>query len=292
MYRKRISVIVRTKNSSNIIDQTLKALFSQSFTNFDLIIVDSQSQDDTLKKVSKYKHSLIGIKAKDYHPGRVINEVLKICTTEVVVFLNSDCVLLLPKSLQLLIDGLSSSDIHAVFARQICRPEALLWVQRDYEAAFPNGEQPSWMHFSLPFAAIKTEVWKQVPFYTQSWASEDTKWATDIKKKGFNVKYIKEALVMHSHNYNLKQIFNRKYVEGEADAFIFGGGLSWIHTIRNYLSSVYYDFCYHRKDASFFKFIKTVLLRFVYHLSYYRGYQYGMKRKNSDDKHLTFGDYQ
>jgi len=292
MFRKKVSIILRTKNSSDIIDQTLKALFSQTFQNFDLIVVDSGSTDSTLEKCSKYNHTLIHIKPQEYHPGRVLNRVLKKCLHDSVVFLNSDCVMLLPSTLQLLLDELEDKNISAVYARQVCRPEAFSWVKRDYEVSFPNAKRPSWIHFSLPLAAIKKEVWQEVAFYTQSWASEDTKWAIDIKQKGYKVLYVKEALVMHSHNYTLKQLHNRRYVEGEADVYILNIELNILTLMRNYVSSVYHDVTYHLKNRTFKGFIPSLISRLVYHYAYYLGCKNGQKRKNNQKEKLTFGNYQ
>ena len=292
MFSEKVSIIMRTKDVSNIIDQTLKALFSQSFKNFDLIIVDSDSSDDTLEKCLKYEHKLMVFTSSDYHPGKVLNSAINKCTTNVVVFLNSDCVMLLPNSLQILLNELEEEKTSAVFARQICRPEALSWVQRDYDVSFPNNTNPSWMHFSLPLAAIRKSVWKQIPFYTQAWASEDTKWAVDIKSQGHIVKYVKNSLVMHSHNYDFQQMSNRKYVEGEADAFIYNKKITLIRTLRNYIGSVYNDLIFHTKKLDFSGFFKSLVLRAVLHYSYLKGNIFGMKRKESNDLKQTYGNYQ
>ena len=44
----QISIIMRTKNSDWVVGQTLKSLYSQTFQDFELIIVDSGSTDNTL----------------------------------------------------------------------------------------------------------------------------------------------------------------------------------------------------------------------------------------------------
>lgn len=292
MFKQHVSIIIRTKDSSSIIEQTLKALFSQSFQDFDVIIVDSGSKDKTLEKCSKYKHTLTKIKAHEYHPGKVLNSVLQKCHSNVVVFLNSDCVMLHNNTLQNLLNGIESKNIHAVFARQVSRPEACSWVKRDYEVSFPAGKKPEWMHFSLPLAAIKKEVWKEVPFYTQAWASEDSKWAIDIKQKGYHVQYINNALVMHSHNYSYKQLFNRRYVEGEADSYIFDLKLSIFTVLKKYTYSLYNDLTYHLKHHDVFGFFKVIIVRFFYHYAYYLGYKNGIKRKNNRTQKATFGNYQ
>jgi len=292
MFNQHVSIIIRTKDSSNIIEQSLKALFSQSFQDFDVIIVDSGSTDKTLEKCSNYKHTLIKIKAHEYHPGKVINYVLQKCHNDVVVFLNSDCVMLHTNTLQNLLNGLESDNIHAVFARQVSRPEAKTWVKRDYEVSFPKGEKPEWMHFSLPLAAIKKEVWEEVPFYTQAWASEDSKWAIDIKQKGYHVEYINNALVMHSHNYSFKQLFNRRYVEGEADSYIFDFKLSIFTMLKKYAYSLWNDLIYHLKHHDSLGFFKVIIVRLLYHYAYYLGHKNGIKRKKNSSKKATFGNYQ
>jgi len=292
MFSEKISIIVRTKDSSNIIDQTLKALYSQTFTNFDLIIVDSDSRDDTLDKCLKYKHTLMVITSDEYHPGKVLNSTVNKCNNKVVVFLNSDCVMLSPNTLQNLLDALEGENTVATYARQVSRPEALTWVRRDYEIAFPEHESPQWMHFSLPLAAMKKEIWKETNFYTQAWASEDTKWAVDIKEKGYNIKYVKDALVMHSHNYNFQQLFNRRYVEGEADAYIYNHKISLLSSFRNYSGSVYNDCLFHLKVFDIKGLFKAIALRLVSHISYLRGNWYGMKRKKDNCDKQTYGNYQ
>jgi len=292
MFSEKISIIVRTKNSSNIIDQTLKALFSQTFVNFDLIIVDSGSTDDTLNKCLKYQHTLMLMTSEEYHPGRVLNKTLHKCSNRIVVFLNSDCVMLLPNTLQLLLNEMEDDSISAAFSRQVSRPEALSWVKRDYEIAFPTSEKKDWMHFSLPLAAIKKSVWQEVPFYTQAWASEDTKWAVDIKKLGYKINYAPSSLVMHSHNYTLAQLYNRKYVEGEADAYIYNMQITLLKTLKNYIGSIYHDFIFHLKCGDVFGFINAIGLRGVAHFSYLKGNWQGMKRKNNENISQTFGNYQ
>lgn len=287
----KASIIVRTKNSQNIISQTLKALFSQTFKDFELVIVDSGSTDNTLDLVKHYKHRLIEVKPEDYHPGVVLNDAIKSCDSEYIVFLNSDTVMLTKNCLSNLLQELQTFD--AAYARQVSRPEAQPWVRRDYEISFPKGKvQPSWMHFSLPLACMKKSAWERLSFYTQAWASEDTKWGYEAKKLGLKISYANEAIVMHSHNYSLKQLFNRRYVEGEADVFIFQQQYNLKNCIRSYLGSIFNDAKYFFKTQQFSYLFNSVLLRAVYHYSYYLGHNFGQKRAGEEKLDLTFGNYQ
>ena len=53
----RVSVIMRCKNSDWVIDSALAALFSQTYRDFQLLVVDSGSTDRTLQRVGVSRSS-------------------------------------------------------------------------------------------------------------------------------------------------------------------------------------------------------------------------------------------
>ena len=218
-----ISVVMRTKNSDWVIAQALAGLFSQDFRNFELLVVDSGSTDRTLEIVNQYPHTLVQIKPEDYFPGKVLNDAMRATKSSIVVFQNSDTVPLAPNALGRLVAPFEDSAVAATMARQVPRPEAEPWVRRDYASCFPEeGDVPSWIPLSLPFSAIRRSRWEEHPFYTDAWASEDTEWGTWARREGHRVVYVPDSLVMHSHNYTLRENYGRRFVEGEADAFVLG----------------------------------------------------------------------
>ena len=54
-----ISVIVLTKDSSQTLGSCLKSVKNQSYSNIELIVVDSQSTDDTINIAQKYSARII-----------------------------------------------------------------------------------------------------------------------------------------------------------------------------------------------------------------------------------------
>ena len=48
-----ISIILPTYNSAKYIDKTIKSIFNQTYKNFELIIIDDCSTDQTLKIIDK-----------------------------------------------------------------------------------------------------------------------------------------------------------------------------------------------------------------------------------------------
>ena len=84
------SIITVTKNSENKIDKTIKSVLSQSFKNFEYIIIDGNSTDDTLNKVQKYKNKKIKIfcrEDKNFYDG--LNFAIKKTKGKFISVLNS-----------------------------------------------------------------------------------------------------------------------------------------------------------------------------------------------------------
>ena len=57
----KISIIVPTLNSSLTIHKTIQSVLQQTFKKFEIIILDSFSKDDTLKKIKSFKSKKIKI---------------------------------------------------------------------------------------------------------------------------------------------------------------------------------------------------------------------------------------
>ena len=62
------SIIIRTKNEERWINSCFSSIFSQSYKEFEIIVVDNNSTDKTIQKIKNFKVSKI-IKIKNYLPG-------------------------------------------------------------------------------------------------------------------------------------------------------------------------------------------------------------------------------
>lgn len=53
--KPKISVIIPTYNRANILPQTIESVLNQTFENFELIIVDDASTDNTVKVAKSFQ---------------------------------------------------------------------------------------------------------------------------------------------------------------------------------------------------------------------------------------------
>lgn len=286
----RVTVIMRTKNSDWVVHHALAALFSQTYRDFELVVIDSGSTDRTLEILADYPHRLIQIRPEEYFPGPVLNLGASHARGELLVFQNSDGVPLDAHVLARVVAAFDDPTVEAALARQLPRPEARGWVRREYAASFPDAEATApWITLSMPFAAMRRSVWERHPFYEEAWASEDTEWGLRARRRGARIAYVRDACVMHSHDYTLRQGYGRRFVEGEADAFLHewpGVAPVWT-TLRRTVSGVARDL---RADVGAPReLFPDVARRVVDGLAYYRGLRHGLSRRRRGDHDPRLG---
>jgi rhamnosyltransferase len=286
----KVTVIMRSKNSAWVIGQALTGLFSQHRRDFELLLVDSGSKDATLDIARRFPCRVLEISATEYFPGAVLNMAIQQAQSELLVFQNSDVVPLTPYALDQLLSPLETGQAEASFARQLPRPEAHTWVRRDYAQAFPaQGTPPAWMLYSLPFAAMRRTAWERHPFYEDAWGSEDMEWGHWARQNGIAARYVPEALVMHSHNYTLRQLYGRRFIEGEADAFILQDKASFPLFLRRLCSSWVHDAQAHLAARDLAGLMLSLPRRWVYHWAYWKGHTLGERRKATGSQDTRIG---
>jgi len=268
----------------------LAGLFSQDFKDFELLVIDSGSTDRSLELLSHYPHRLIEIAPEDYYPGKVLNMGMKASKSKIVVFQNSDGVPLAPNTLSRLVAAFDDANVDAAFCRQLPRPEADNWVRRDYEVSFPDKRKtPRWITLSLPMAAMRRSAWEAHPFYSDAWGSEDTEWGQWAKDNNMTIAYVPDSLIMHSHNYTLKQLYGRRFIEGEADAFIYARNESLPKAVIKMVGSIAKNWFTCFRDGDFLDMLSTPARSTIFHWAYLRGHWHGERRIATNNTDTSVG---
>ncbi len=87
----KISVITTTYNSASTIEDTLKSVTGQDYSNIEYIIIDGLSKDNTLEIVNKYKDKITKIiSEKDKGIYDALNKGIEVATGDVIALLHSD----------------------------------------------------------------------------------------------------------------------------------------------------------------------------------------------------------
>lgn len=60
-----ISIIIPTLNSGKTLEKCLKSIENQSYQNYEIIVVDGGSEDDTVEIAEKFNAKVVNVKVKN-----------------------------------------------------------------------------------------------------------------------------------------------------------------------------------------------------------------------------------
>jgi len=86
---RKISVITPSLNSAKFLEQAIQSVQDQGYHEFEHIVVDGGSSDETIEILKKYPH-LIWISEPDCGQSDAMNKGFPMSSGEVVVYLNAD----------------------------------------------------------------------------------------------------------------------------------------------------------------------------------------------------------
>lgn len=90
--QEKVSIIVPVYNAEPYIEQTIKSVLKQEYTNFELILVENGSTDATVEKIKTFSDERIRLIIMEDNAGAAAarNEGMKAATGEFVGFLDAD----------------------------------------------------------------------------------------------------------------------------------------------------------------------------------------------------------
>ncbi len=225
-----VSIIMRSFNEGWALRETLPALQTQHYRNWELIVIDSGSTDDSVELLRRAEpRHFIQIQPHEYNPSRVLNCGMDLARSPFGIFLNADATPQGPDWLRPLVQALFEPRTAAVFGRQVPRPDCQAVYACDYERCFgPNRESAHWEHFfSMASSGLRKDVWARRGFDEKFQYSEDDEYTRWCKAQGYRIVYVPESVVAHSHHYTPEQAYQRTFGEGRALAAVTAIAVVW-----------------------------------------------------------------
>ena len=88
--KPKFSIITVVKNDEYQISKTIKSIIAQSFKNYEYLIIDGESEDQTIKKILKYKKKInLLISERDKGLYYAMNKAITLANGKIIVFVNS-----------------------------------------------------------------------------------------------------------------------------------------------------------------------------------------------------------
>lgn len=132
----KLSVITVCRNAENTIEDTIRSLASQTYSNVEYVIVDGASTDKTTDIIRKYE-SVISkwVSEPDHGIYDAMNKGLAMVSGDVVGFLNADDVYAQPDILEVVARHLDSNEVDACFGDVVFVKDDLETIVRYYRSS-------------------------------------------------------------------------------------------------------------------------------------------------------------
>jgi len=205
------SVIIRAHNEEKHIGRLLEGILNQTAQGFEVILVDSGSDDATVAIARRYPVKILNIRPEDFTFGRSLNLGCSQAQGEFIVIASAHVYPVYPDWTEQLLKPFVDPGAALVYGKQ--RGTALSRFSEAQILAkwFPEASIAQQTH---PFcnnanAAIRRSLWLQHPYDEDLPGLEDLAWASWAVGQGFHLAYSAEAEVIHVHEETPRQVFNR-----------------------------------------------------------------------------------
>jgi len=212
---QKISIVIPAHNAESRIRQCLESIYLEQAMDYEVIVVDDCSTDNTLEIVGRFPCKVVALSK---HSGASVarNEGTKHSTGEIILFLDSD-VFLQKDALKYLMNSFEESpEVDAVQGVYTKRPavDNLPSLARNYYKYHKIERLSEGYIFGLNSYcfAIKKEVFQNIGgFNPEAEGTEDVELGCQLTKKGYKILLNKNIQVKHAKNYTFFSLLRADY---------------------------------------------------------------------------------
>jgi glycosyltransferase involved in cell wall biosynthesis len=200
-----ISIIVRTKNEQKWIGRCLAAITRQAFAEYEVILVDNASTDETLDIVRRFEAKVISISDGEFTFGRSLNVGIQAAKGDFIAMVSGHCIPATDQWLYRLWRGFQLDPaVAGVYGKQEPLPDTNSLDKRDLLTVFglERRVQEKDYFFHNANSMIRRSVWERIPFDEEIAGVEDRDWARRVLDQGHKILYEPYASVYHHHGIN------------------------------------------------------------------------------------------
>jgi rhamnosyltransferase len=220
----KITFIIPTLNAGKEIDRLLQSLHNQTVSLDEIIVIDSQSNDDTEKICRKYERVIfITINRSEFDHGGTRDYAFRKSNGDFVLFLTQDALPIDEHYVEQILLPFQDEEVAMVSGRQVAKKDASEREKLTRHFNYPSLSKIKTQK-DIPLLGIKTffasnvcsayrrAAYLQVGgFDFPLLTNEDLLISARFIHNGYKVVYCAEAKVIHSHNFTIKQHFSRNF---------------------------------------------------------------------------------
>lgn len=222
-----ITIIIPTCNASKYLPSLLARLESQTIKNYELMVVDSSSNDNTVDIAQSHRANVITIPQSEFDHGGTRTLAAVEANGDILVYLTQDALPYNEYAIENIIKPFADDrKIGVAFGRQLPYPGASVFAEHLRLFNYPDTSYTRILDdkkkygittafLSNSFAAYRKSVLKEIGYFKSGLPfGEDACAGAKILLKEYRIAYVAEAMVLHSHNYTVWQDLKRYFDMG------------------------------------------------------------------------------
>lgn len=228
-YKPSVTVMIPAHNEESVISSTVENILAMDYENFDIIVIDDRSTDNTSNVIKeleqKYDRVTALIRPQDAFPGKsaVLNDAFKIAKGDAILVFDADATVE-PDFLKKMVPNLEPKDVGAVQARKIIRNKNVNLLTRCQNNEYTMDSHLQVGRDSVKGAVelrgngelIKREAIEDIGGWNNYTIVDDLDMSTRLHIKGWDIRFCIDAVVFEEGIIYLKPLYRqrRRWLEG------------------------------------------------------------------------------
>jgi len=260
---KSVGIVILTLNAAKTVNNILEKI---DFKRYKVLILDSFSSDNTLEICGRYNCEIKTINKNEFNHGLTRELGRKLVDCDVVIFMTQDAIPLDSNMFNVLVEPLINEKASVSYARQLPNENANIFESFPREYNYGDNSHIRSIQdvdvfgvytffCSNSCAAWSNSALDNIGGFKKTLTNEDYFACAEILKNKGKVAYMSKAIVTHSHNYSLKEEFQRMFDTGYVRA-----ERPWVQDVVGTVNK--------RGMIYFTKLIKRLLIYKIYLIPY------------------------
>lgn len=272
------SVVIRCYNEEEHIGRLLTGIEEQTLDDVEIVLVDSGSTDGTLAIASQYDPKIVYISPDEFTFGRALNKGIEAASAPIIVNASAHVYPVYDDWLETLIEPFEADDVACVYGKQRGAKQTEYAEHQIFHTWFPDerDEDQDEPFCNNANAAIRRELWEQMPYDEKLTGLEDIDWAKRAQERGYRIVYEPDAVIIHVHDETPKQTYNRYKREAIALSEIFPEEeMTFLDFLQLLTSNVASDLRHAREDEVLLDELTDIVkFRFLQFWGAYQGFNF------------------
>lgn len=172
----KISIITVTYNAAAVLEQAVRSVIGQDYSNIEYIIIDGESTDDTLDIIKKYEDEIaFWVSESDHGIYDAMNKGLAYATGDYIYYLGADDCLLVPTSISQVASYLQEKPKVDVLCASVMMVDAGNRMEKVYSSDFSEKDVMSGYNTPHQGMFVRREILQTCRFDTSYHIAADYK---------------------------------------------------------------------------------------------------------------------